>query len=150
MARQIIIWTIVIAAISILIWLLSKSELVSLIRPKPKTTSFNFNDITEDLSAINFEHKIAEALKGNDYRLAIRWHYLKILFILDKKQMIRFLPFKTNIDYGNELRGKHFFSEFVKLSRTYEYVWYGQFLLNDVNYKNNALEFETIEKQINV
>jgi hypothetical protein len=150
MARTTIIWTIVLAAIAILIWLLSTSQLVSLIKPKPKSTSFNFNDVTEDLNAINFDLKISEALQQFDYRLAIRWRYLKMLFILDKKQMIAFAPFKTNIDYGNELKGKNYHPGFMKLSRIYEYVWYGQFTLNDNDYGNNAQEFETIERQINV
>ncbi len=150
MARQIIIWSVVITGITLLIWLLSKSELISLIKPKPKSTSFNFSDITEDLNTINFNLKIAEALKQFDYRMAIRWQYLKILFMLDKKQIINFAPFKTNIDYSNELKGNNVHQGFIKVSRIYEYTWYGQFTLTEAIYKNNSLEFETIEKQINV
>ncbi len=150
MARQIILWSVIIISVAVLIWLLTKTEFVSLIKPRPKSTSFNFSDITEDLSAINFDAQISEALKRSDYRTAIRWHYLKILFMLDKKQMIVFSPYKTNIDYGYELKGKNFHPGFVKLSRIYEYVWYGQFALNETVYKSNAAEFETIEKQIGV
>ena len=150
MARKIMIWSIVIASVTIIIWLLSKSELVSLIKPKPKTASFNFNDITEDLDAINFNEKISEALNNSEFRLAIRWQYLKTLFLLDKKQIIVFAPHKTNIDYGTELKGKLFYDTFIKLSRIYEYVWYGEFALKESVYKINSLEFEKMEKQINV
>ncbi len=149
-ARQIIIWSVVAISIGIIIWLLSKSEFFSLIKPKPKATSFNFTDITDDLNAINFNDKIKESLSQNDYRLAIRWHYLKTLFILDKNQLIVFVPFKTNIDYANELQGKSIQSDFKKLSRIYEYIWYGQFILDEKAYHINAAEFEAVEKQINV
>lgn len=149
-ARQIIIWSIIIVSIIIIVWLLSKSELVSLIKPKSKATTFNFSDVTEDLNTINFNQKINDAEKHHDYRLAIRWRYLKILFILDKKSFISFASFKTNIDYSNELKGKEFHSHFIKLSRIYEYVWYGQFSVNETGYLNNVEEFKSIEKQINV
>ncbi|MGZ3920360.1 MAG: hypothetical protein ACXVPB_13975, partial [Bacteroidia bacterium] len=70
-ARTIIIWTIVIISLGIIIWLLSRSELISLTRTKAKSTSFSFTDITEDLDTINFNQKIKDALSGQDYRLAI-------------------------------------------------------------------------------
>ncbi|MBA3663350.1 MAG: hypothetical protein H0W61_03965 [Bacteroidetes bacterium] len=149
-ARSIIIWTIVVLSVGIIIWLLSRSELVSLIKPKAKATSFNFTDVTEDLDSINFDQKISDAVKTGDYRLAIRWHYLKTLYIFDKRELITFAPFKTNIDYGNELKGGNDHKDFVKLSRIYDYVWYGQFNLNEANYNNNAREFETVINKINV
>lgn len=149
-ARQILIWSIIILSIVIIVWLLSRSELASLVKPKSKATAFNFSDVTEDLATINFDQKINEAEKQSDYRLAIRWHYLKILFILDKNGLISFASFKTNIDYSNELKAKEYHSGFIKLSRIYEYVWYGQFELNEAWYLSNASEFKTIEKQLNV
>lgn len=149
-ARQILIWSVIILSIVIIVWLLSRSELVSLVKPKSKATAFNFSDVTEDLGTINFDQKINEAEKQSDYRLAIRWHYLKILFLLDKKGLINFASFKTNIDYGNELKGKPYHPGFIRLSRIYEYVWYGQFELNETSYHNNASEFKTIERQLHV
>jgi hypothetical protein len=158
--RRIIIWTIVIIASAVVIWLLSKSQLVSLVRPKSKATAFNFTDITEDLSAVNFEKKINDALLAGDYRLAVRWHYLKTLFLLDKKGLITFAPFKTNIDYYyelskhktkiNGLKETNLNTAFIKLSRIYEYVWYGQFILKEPDYNNNAADFTNFEKQISV
>jgi len=157
-ARDIIIWTIIIIAFAVIIRLLFKTQLISLVRPKTKATAFNFTDITEDLNTIDFEKKISEALLQSDYRLAIRWRYLKILFMLDKKNLITFAPFKTNLDYYhelsksnskiNELKENNFHTSFTKLSRIYEYAWYGQFILKETDYGNNASDFITFEKQI--
>lgn len=149
-ARTLVIWTIVIISVIIIIWLLSKSEIVGLVKPKAKATAFSFSDITEDLNTINFDVKIKEAAKENDYRLAIRWHYLKMLYILDKNEFIIFAPFKTNIDYNNELKGKKASEGFAKFSRIYEYVWYGQFELNQHSYAEHAIDFETFNGEINV
>jgi hypothetical protein len=148
--RRIIIWTLIIISVVIVIWLLLKSDMVGLIRPKAKAASFNFSDVTEDLDSINFNQRINDALTNNDYRLALRWQYLKVLYLLDKKQLIVFAPFKTNIDYKNELKNKNLQEKFMSLSRTYEYVWYGQFAFNSTLYNNSAAEFESIEKEINV
>jgi hypothetical protein len=147
-ARSIIIWTVVLVVLGIAIWLLSRSELASLIKAKPKATAFNFTDITEDLNSVDFDQKIHAALMDHDERLAIRWHYLKALFLLDKKQLISFSPFKTNIEYGQELKGKTFFNDFTALSRIYEYVWYGQFRLNNNDYHIHRGHFEAFEKQM--
>jgi hypothetical protein len=150
LTRKIIIWTIIIASFVIIIWLLSRSQLVSLIKPKHKATAFNFSDVTEDLNAINFEARISEAVKNDDFRLAIRWHYLKMLFVLDQKKLIAFAPYKTNIDYKYELKDKQALNFFLSLSRIYEYVWYGEFKVTSANYASNAQDFNDFEKQVNV
>lgn len=148
--RTIIIWSVIIVSFTIIIWLLSKKQLISLIKPKPKATSFNFTEVTEDLNTINFELKITDALNINDYRLAIRWHYLKILFLLDKKQLIVFAPYKTNIDYTYELKKDTYVTSYKQLSRIYEYIWYGQFSINETSYTENAKGFNNFEQQLNV
>lgn len=143
--RSMIIWTIVIICLIIIVWLLSKSEMAGLIRKKGKATSFNFTDITEDLTDINFQEKINHALQTGNLRLAVRWHYLKMLFNLDKHQQIEFAPHKTNIDYRHELSNKKEKSHlkgFIDLSRIYEYVWYGQFSITENDYRNYEKEFD--------
>ncbi len=149
-ARKIIIWSVCLLALGLLIWLFSRSELVSLIKPKPKATAFNFMDITEDLDKINFEEKIKAALVDGDHRLAIRWHYLKILFLLDKAKLITFASFKTNIDYRYELKSKAHQHAFIRLSYIYEHVWYGQFIIGITDYKEKETEFNNFEKELGV
>lgn len=149
-ARKIIIWSVSLLALGLLIWLLSRSELVSLIKPKPKATAFNFMDVTEDLDKINFEEKIKAALLDADYRLAIRWHYLKILFLLDKAKLIEFAAYKTNIDYRYELKSKQHQHAFIRLSYIYEHVWYGQFIIGITDYKEKETEFNNFEKELSV
>ncbi|MEO6424757.1 MAG: hypothetical protein ABIP40_05060 [Bacteroidia bacterium] len=149
-ARKIILWSVALLAIGIVIWLLSRSELVSLIRPKPKATAFNFMDVVEDLDKINFEEKIKLALVDNDYRLATRWHYLKILFLLDKAKLIEFASYKTNIDYRYELKSKKHQHAFIRLSYIYEHVWYGQFIIGVTDYKEKETEFNNFETELGV
>lgn len=149
-ARQIILWTISIAAVAIVIWLLSRSDMVSLIRQKPKATAFNFMDVIEDLDKINFEERIKAALADNDLRLATRWHYLKILFLMDKSKLIAFASYKTNVEYRYELKSTKHQHVFIRLSYIYEHVWYGKFIIGINDYKEKEIEFNEFEKQLNV
>jgi preprotein translocase subunit SecG len=161
-ARNIFIWTIIIVSVIVILLLFFRSEVGGLVRPKTVSTAFSFSDVTEDISGIDFGRRISDALGTNDYRLAIRWHYLKILFLLDKNRIINFVPFKTNIDYGNEIRnfennigttgakGKNLYVTFRELSRVYEFVWYGKFDIDKNDYSKHAEEFLRFENQINV
>ncbi|MBA3680326.1 MAG: hypothetical protein H0W73_03925 [Bacteroidetes bacterium] len=149
-AQRIVIWTVCIAAVGLIIWLLSRSDMVSLIRPKPKATAFNFMDVVEDLDKINFEEKIKHALSDNDFRLATRWHYLKILFLMDRARLIAFASYKTNIDYRYELKSKKHQHTFIRLSYIYEHVWYGKFIIGINDYKEKEIEFNDFEKELNV
>jgi preprotein translocase subunit SecG len=157
-ARNIFIWTIVVVSVVIVVLLFFRSDVGGLVRPKTMSTAFSFSDVTEDISGIDFGRRISDALAANDYRLAIRWHYLKTLFLLDKNRIITFVPFKTNIDYGNEIRNsenntlekKNLYQTFKELSRIYEFVWYGKFNIEKDGYSRSAENFLQFEKQVNV
>lgn len=148
--RTLIIWAVIIFCVILVIWLLWRSDLSRLVRPESKLTTFNFNEITDDLSTINFDKMIDEALKNNDFRTAIRWNYLKCLFLLEKGGHLMFQPSKTNIDYLNDLRKSDFLSEFKAVSRIYDYVWYGKFTVDQTKYTELKREFSSFESHLNV
>jgi len=148
--RTLIIWAVIIFCVILVIWLLWRSDLSRLVRPESKLTTFNFNEITDDLSTINFDKMIDEALRNNDFRTAIRWNYLKCLFLLEKGGHLMFQPSKTNIDYLNDLRKSDFLSEFKAVSRIYDYVWYGKFTVDQSKYTELKREFSSFESHLNV
>lgn len=148
--RTLIIWAVIIFCVILVVWLLWRSDLSRLVRPESKLTTFNFNEITDDLSSINFDKMIDEALKNNDFRTAIRWNYLKCLFLLEKGGHLMFQPSKTNIDYQNDLRKSDFLNEFMAVSRIYDYVWYGKFTVDQTKYTELKREFSSFESHLNV
>jgi hypothetical protein len=113
-------------------------------------TTFNFSEITEDLSTIDFNKMIEEAVKNGDYRTAIRWNYLKCLYLLEKGQHLIFQPAKTNIDYQYDLKKSLFLNEFIAVSRIYDYVWYGKFTVDNLKYNDLKKEFTVFESHLNV
>lgn len=85
----------------------------------------------EDLSEENLDGKIEESVKQKNYRLAVRYMYLKTLHLLDQKGLIQFNAKATNSDYVNAM-SKHNAGELFKtITRHYDYTWYGEFELNE-------------------
>jgi len=148
--RDLIIWGLIIFCVILVIWLLWRSDLSRLVRPESKLTTFNFSELTDDLSTINFDKMIEEAEKNVDLRTAVRWYYLKCLYLLEKGGHLLFQPAKTNIDYQYDLKKSDFLKEFMTVSRIYDYVWYGKFIIDQTKYSELKSEFLIFEKHINV
>ena len=91
-----------------------------------KATVLNLND-EEIIKEADLDSLIKEAINEKDYRLAIRYYYLKTLKKLIDNELIEWHPDKTNRDYVNELRAKDLKGMFRHLTFIYDYVWYGKF-----------------------
>ena len=78
----------------------------------------------EILLAQNFQQLIAASVSKGDFRLATRYHFLQTLDKLNQRGLIGFSIDKTNLKYYYELPVEKKES-FLRLSRYYEYVWYG-------------------------
>ncbi len=65
-----------------------------------------------------------KSLQAGDYRMATRYMFLHLLNGLNNKGLISFGIDKTNRQYFNELPVE-LKKDFGTVSRTYEYVWYG-------------------------
>ena len=147
---SVFLWTLAVAGIIIIIWLLTRTEFTSFLRGNTKNTAFNFSDVEEDISSIDFNTRIKKAVDDTDYRLAIRWHYLKQLNILNETKIIHYEPFKTNIDYGFELAKSPHQQAFTNISRIYDYVWYGKYDITSIDYEKLEKQFKTFEEKITI
>ena len=81
----------------------------------------------EELIPDNLDSRIDEAMREGEYRLAIRYYYLKTLQLLHDRNMIRLDAKATNQDYIQQMRKFDGASQFNDLTRIYEYVWYGEY-----------------------
>jgi hypothetical protein len=142
------LWILVGAGLIMAFWLFRRSEFGSFLRGNTKQTGFNFSDLEEDISQIDFNEKVRKAKQDGDLRLALRWLYLKQLFLLNEHGRIAWQPYKTNMDYANELSSSSLKQSFKELSKLYEYVWYGDYPMNENSFVKAESEFAQFEKQI--
>ncbi len=146
---EILIYLILIAtALYIIIRLFVGSQASSFFTKKSKELApLTFEE--EHIEKINLDELISNALQQNDYRLAIRYMYLKMLKDLSVKNLIDWHFEKTNIDYYNELKSTALQQNFKTVSYLYEHIWYGEFKLDDSAYYSAKKEFDNLKKSIN-
>lgn len=74
---------------------------------------------------------LRNAIRNGNYRLAVRYLYLQVLDKLAERKIIEISSNKTNYEYVNEMRKHKFANEFASLTLKYEYVWYGEYPVDE-------------------
>jgi|GEM_PF-1554153 len=80
----------------------------------------------EDFFSTNYPRAIADALVREDYRLAIRFRYLQLLRELSERNIIQYRHERPNGVYVAQLLGTPHHEVFARVTRLFEYSWYGQ------------------------
>jgi len=147
---QIIKWVLIGLFIAGIIFVIWKSKFRGLLRgDAKKLAGASFADLPEDIESVNIDKHIDEALRNGNYRLAIRWCFLKSLQLLNNKKQIAWQPAKTNIDYQHELKNKDLREGFSKLSYIFEYVWYGEMATNAGTFEKYKGDMEKFNRNLN-
>ncbi|HBX53234.1 MAG: hypothetical protein A2309_06360 [Bacteroidetes bacterium RIFOXYB2_FULL_35_7] len=141
-------WAIIIGLLVLLILKILKVKPQALFY-KNKTTSFNAEEVNIDIHEINIEEQIENAISVRNYRLAVRFLYLQLLKKLHTENLIEWAANKTNYDYYFEIRNTKYSDLFFKLSRIYEYVWYGKFEADESLFMQTKDSFHKFYTEIN-
>ncbi|MCF6307404.1 MAG: hypothetical protein L3J09_05560 [Flavobacteriaceae bacterium] len=143
-----IYFILIIIAIVIISKLFLKSNTTSFFSKKSKNLApISFEE--EHIEQIDLEALISNALAQSDYRLAIRYMYLKVLKNLSLNNLINWHFDKTNIDYQNELTSQELKKQFGTVSYLYDHIWYGEFGLDEEGFRKAKNEFDQLSKSIN-
>ncbi len=97
--------------------------------------------VDEDIFALNYEREIGKAVAEKNFRLAVRLLYLRTLKELSERNIIEYRHEKTNSDYLNGLFGGNYYQSFFRLTRNFEYTWYGGFPLSEEAYQMMQTDF---------
>ncbi len=93
---------------------------------------------------------IQKAIKDKNYRLAIRYYYLLILKQMSEKELINWELQKTNDDYINELEKEAIRAPFSHITRLYDFIWYGDFPIDETNYVKAENKFSALRKTLDI
>ena len=144
---QSILWIILIFIfIGIIVWLLVQNNISVFGRGNNTQLANGSNSDEEDISTINFPVEISNAEQNNDFRLATRLQFLQLLRILSVNKKIEYARDKTNMDYLMQLFNTPIYDDFFKVTRNYEYVWYGNFEINAMKYEVIRNEFSKLNQ----
>ena len=153
-------WTVVFKVIQILllvggvvalIFFIFKAQginLLGIFRKKTTSAPIPYSEFFEDINAINFDDEIENAIAKANYRFAVRLLYLKCLKHLSNAGLIDWQIDKTNSAYISELKNQQQQDAFRMLTLQFEYVWYGEFLIDQQAFKNIDSSFRDFNRQV--
>ena len=108
----------------------------------------NYTEIEKNLQLVDFEKLIKNTLKSGEKRLSIRYYYLWLLKKMSNKEIIVWDIEKTNSDYFYEIKNQETKDNFAYLSYLYNYIWYGEFDLDDETFEKAKAAFEKSIKSL--
>ncbi len=146
---QILITVLIYLSFLILVYLLFRFFLnvnsKSLITNNTQVNTIQFTEEEELLQHKDLEKLLQTAVQQKNYRLAIRYYFLLSLQKLNEKKWITWEQQKTNADYIKELQSKPLKEAFSTIAKIYDYVWYGEFSVNQIQYEQLKKPFEKIK-----
>jgi hypothetical protein len=144
-----LIWIIIIAGFVLSLgWYLAKSRIVIFGKKRKQIAGeTGKEELHENIFEIPYAAEIEKATREGDFRLAIRLMFLRLLKDLSQKKIIRYTNEKTNFDYLSELYQTSHYNEFFRLTRDYEYTWYGRFSVSHEAFTIIQHDFENFSKR---
>ena len=144
-----LLWFFLIVSFAVIfVWFLASSN-IRLFRRKPKPIVSEEEVITsEDIHSINYENEIEKATAAANYRLAVRLWYLRILKEMADRNIIQYKQDKTNREYVDQLSATMYHGEFVRLTRSFEYIWYGKFDLSAEGFSSLQKDFVYLKERL--
>lgn len=137
-----------VGAIILVILKIAGVDIANIFGRKSKSVSLPYSEYMEDINRIDFDKEIEQAIGQHNYRLAVRLLYLKCLKKLSDAGQIDWQISKTNTSYINEIADTEKRSVFGRLTRRFEYVWYGEFDINSQAYADIQAEFSHFNSSI--
>ena len=83
------------------------------------------DEVERNLAEVDIDKLIQNAVNEGNYRLAVRFCYLKMLKKLSEKQIIDYCYQKTNYEYANEIQDANLHTLFLEISFIFDCCWYG-------------------------
>jgi len=133
-----------IIALILIIRGLIKADRRGLLFGKINTNEIKMIESEEDISQINFDELIAAAAERKDYKLAVRYLFLKSLKLLSEKELIELRNNKTNYQYLSEIKNNRISSAFQIATSRFEWIWYGDFPVDDNVMKSSQNDFNEL------
>ena len=144
-----LLWFIIIVGFAFFVITYLANSNIRLFSPsKRRFTDEEAEEATDDIFAIPYQREIEKAVSAGNYRFAVRLMFLQLLKSLSERKIIQYKPDRTNFDYLVQLGTTRYYPDFFRITRNYEYSWYGKFEINRATYDQIKKEFDEFEPMI--
>ena len=144
-----IIWFIIISVfLGAIIYFLLQNKISFFSKEAASSSQISEADAHEDIFNLSYNERIKKAETEQSYRVAIRLIFLQTLKLLSDTNHIKYQPDYTNLDYLQQLHQSNLYNDFSKVTRSYEYVWYGKFEISSATYTTIKKDFLMLQNKI--
>lgn len=148
-AFETIMWIVVIAGFVTFLVIFLTNNNVRLFRSSTAIKEAVSDVDFDDIFSINYQLEIGKAVAAGNLNFGIRLLYLQLLRRMSERNLIEYKQDRTNMDYLMQLYKTRYYQDFFRLTRHYEFAWYGQFPVDREKFELIRKEFETFERNIN-
>lgn len=131
-----------VGALVFLILKLTGMDMMQIFTGKTSTLEIPYHESLENIHEISFEQEIEKAIANHNFRLAVRLLYLNCLKKLSDAGAIQWKADKTNLAYLHEIQNPEQQQKFGLLTRQFEYVWYGDFKVDQAHFQQISNSFQ--------
>lgn len=143
-------YIIIAIAVVIVIYVLHKSKLQGIIYGTQENTAIEIKETGEDIHSINFDTIINNAIANKEYRIAVRYYYLKTLKLLADNNLIDWKINKTNSQYVREIKRQELRNSFAELTHIFEWIWYGEIAVENSLFESAQKSFTSFSASMEV
>ncbi len=136
------------SALVFLILKLLGMDMMQIFTGKNSTIEIPYHESLENIHEISFEEEIEKAIANRNFRLAVRLLYLNCLKKLSDAGAIQWKADKTNLAYLYEIQNPEQQQKFGLLTRQFEYVWYGDFKVNQEHFQQIRNSFQQFNPKL--
>ena len=120
----------------------------NIILGQQNSSTIKFTEDEQIIKSKDIQALINEAIKQKNFRLAIRYSYLKSLKALTESDIISWEHQKTNEDYIKEIQKESIKHNFKDITKIYDYVWYGEFNIDELKFESLKIAFNNLNNSL--
>ena len=144
-----IIWFVIISVFfGAIIYFLLQNKISFFSKEAVLSSQSSETDAHEDIFNLAYNDRIKKAEGEQNYRVAVRLIFLQTLKLLSDTNHIKYQPDYTNVNYLQQLHQSNLYNDFSKVTRSYEYVWYGKFEISSEAYTAIKKDFLMLQNKI--
>jgi uncharacterized protein DUF4129 len=144
-----IVWFIIISVfLGAIIYFLLQNKINFFSKEAASSSQSSETNAHEDIFNLSYNERIKKAETEQNYRVAVRLIFLQTLKLLSDTNHIKYQPDYTNLNYLQQLHQSNLYNDFSKVTRSYEYVWYGKFKISSENYAAIKKDFLMLQNKI--
>ena len=103
--------------------------------------------VEQNLMQVNVLDYIHEALKKENFPLAIRYQQLLTIQGLSRKGVVEWKHTKTNMELTEEIGNQELKRQFQECVAIFDYVWFGEFPIDKNEYNRYASVFQQFQRK---